>query len=112
MSVEIHASSRGILNPDPEFDPIQSVFYSISHDAPPESLSSSKLNGIIYINNRIDLKGAYLDEVEVVPVENEVELFEKLVQLIYMVEKNSNISVVGRIVLNLWRLLRSEVLLF
>lgn len=27
----------------------------------------------------------------------------------YMVEKNSDVSILGRIVLNLWRLLRSEV---
>ncbi|CAG2113535.1 unnamed protein product [Medioppia subpectinata] len=34
MSVEIHASTRAKLNPDPNTDPIEVIFYSVSCDAP------------------------------------------------------------------------------
>lgn len=36
LSLEIHAETRGDLRPDPEFDSIQGIFYSIFNDVPPE----------------------------------------------------------------------------
>ena len=35
LSVELHCQTRGDLRPDPEFDPIQAIFFSILNDIPP-----------------------------------------------------------------------------
>ena len=37
MSVELHIRTRGCLKPDPECDPVLSVFYYIHHDYPPQN---------------------------------------------------------------------------
>ena len=176
MSCELHLASRGSLRPDPEFDSVLAVFYSITHDAPPQaSQRPLSVTGIIVVSDPCEglLKktGVLIDGLQVVEVADEAALFRQLSRLVaewnpdilvgyeiemlswgyllqrgskmgwpvqewlsrlrttggrperptlpesgdiieggYMVEKNSDIAVPGRIVLNLWRLLRAEVI--
>lgn len=49
MSVEVHASNRGDLRPDPEHDPVEAVFYSIFNDVPPEK-GTRKETGVIIVD--------------------------------------------------------------
>lgn len=37
MVMELHASTREDLRPDPDFDPIEAVFYSIINNVPPDT---------------------------------------------------------------------------
>ena len=47
MSLELHVETRGDLRPDPEFDSIQGIFYSIFNDVPPESGTRHQTGSII-----------------------------------------------------------------
>ena len=49
LSVEVHAQSRGELNPDPEVDPIQAVFYSILNDIHGNK-GITKVTGVIIVD--------------------------------------------------------------
>lgn len=174
MSCELHLSSREHLRPDPEFDPVLALFYSITHDAPPVSTSGPLfVTGVIVIGEKdlLNKSGVVLEDLHVELVPDELSLFRRLSLLVadwnpdllvgyeiemlswgyllqrgkkmgwpvhdwlsripngrpertalpesgdiieggYIVEKNSDIAVPGRIVLNLWRLLRVEVINF
>lgn len=50
MGMELHASSRRDLEPDPEFDPIGALFYCLSCDAPLAEVDSSQLRGAIVLD--------------------------------------------------------------
>lgn len=53
MSVELHIRTRGSLRPDPEWDPVLTVFYYIHHDYPHSALgghSKISLLGVIAID--------------------------------------------------------------
>lgn len=53
MSVELHVRTRGSLRPDPEWDPVLTVFYYIHHDYPHSTLgghSKISLLGVIAID--------------------------------------------------------------
>ena len=47
MSLELHVETRGDLRPDPEFDSIQGIFYSIFNDVPPEGGTRHQTGAII-----------------------------------------------------------------
>ena len=47
LSLELHVETRGDLRPDPEFDSIQGIFYSIFNDVPPESGTRHQTGAII-----------------------------------------------------------------
>ena len=47
MSLELHVETRGDLRPDPEFDSIQGIFYSIFNDVPPDSGTRHETGAII-----------------------------------------------------------------
>ena len=47
MSVELHVETRGDLRPDPEFDSIKAIFYSIFNDVPPESGTRHQTGAIL-----------------------------------------------------------------
>lgn len=53
MSVELHIRTRGSLKPDPEWDPVLTIFYYVHHDYPHSSLGGhSKISflGVIAID--------------------------------------------------------------
>ncbi|RZB70336.1 DNA polymerase zeta catalytic subunit [Asbolus verrucosus] len=146
MSVELHVQTRGDLKPDPAYDSIEAVFYSITEDSP-ESINKS---GIIAVGAD-SVKSENCD-----CVASEEELINEFVKLIqkwdpdlfvgYEIEmlswgylldrarvlgnnliftlsriidgKNSrnydddgSLKITGRIVLDVWRLLRHEIAL-
>ena len=47
LSLELHVETRGDLRPDPEFDSIQGIFYSIFNDVPPERGTRHETGAII-----------------------------------------------------------------
>ena len=53
MSLEVHVDTRQKLSPDPDFDPVSAVFYSIQNDIPEDAEKElgiqRKLNGIIHV---------------------------------------------------------------
>ena len=57
MSVELHIRTRGRLRPDPECDPVLTIFYHINHDYPSQifdgqsaKISAQDLVGVIAID--------------------------------------------------------------
>ncbi|XP_069743731.1 DNA polymerase zeta catalytic subunit isoform X2 [Narcine bancroftii] len=179
MSMELHARTRRDLEPDPEFDPICALFYSISSDAVlPETNKNETIGAIIIDKNHYSSNGATPSEqrtrvpllvrsgvtgLQISYVNDEKQLFQELVSNIrrydpdillgYEVQMHSwsylfqrasalevnlcqmvsrvpdenkenrfaaerdeygatamsEINIVGRIVLNVWRMMRSEV---
>ncbi|KAH9525040.1 hypothetical protein Btru_000173 [Bulinus truncatus] len=187
MSLELHIDTRGDLKPDPEFDPVQAVFFSVQDDAPVEQRNRN-LTGILIIdkdkkdeklnkslaqsslfvrdkfssNDKSQTTTEYglCNDVEVLYVENETELIDMVIQIVrsldpdiligyeiqmlswgYLLQRasklkidlqsglarvqvlkenkvrsdeelsTSDLRVTGRIVLNLWQILRHEVAL-
>ena len=47
VSLELHVETRGDLRPDPEFDSIQGLFYSVFNDVPPERGTRHETGAII-----------------------------------------------------------------
>ncbi|CAL9691750.1 unnamed protein product [Knipowitschia caucasica] len=174
MSMELHARSRRDLEPDPEFDPICALFYSLSTDAPSEG---PPLIGAIVVETEQQshaqgrrecaplLVCSGVSGLQVTYVPTELKLFEELVTVVkrcdpdmllgyeiqmhswgYLLQRSSalgvdlcqqlsripgdskdnrfaaerdeygadtmtEIHIVGRIVLNLWRIMKYEVAL-
>ena len=49
LSMELHIESRGDLRPDPEFDPIKVIFYSVFDDVP-EDKGKRNITGMILVD--------------------------------------------------------------
>lgn len=53
MSVELHVNTREDLRPDPEFDAVSAILYSVHTDANPDEMST----GVIIVANGTDSGG-------------------------------------------------------
>ncbi|XP_050510996.1 DNA polymerase zeta catalytic subunit isoform X2 [Diabrotica virgifera virgifera] len=53
MVMELHIRTRGDYKPDPAYDSIRAIFYSILHDVPENKLKERQCKGIIAVNNII-----------------------------------------------------------
>ncbi|XP_075227107.1 DNA polymerase zeta catalytic subunit [Lycorma delicatula] len=164
MGVELHIHTRGDLRPDPEYDQIKAIFYSISNDVPVTSDKPIKFIGIISTEKLEKATTISYDSVLCVPDEKSlvfefIQLVRKwdpdiflgyeiemlswgyLIQRAYNLNMNLNVELsrvigtegfakyeddkgmlggdseefevklAGRIILNVWRLLRHEVAL-
>lgn len=168
MVMELHMRTRGDLKPDPQFDSICAIFYSVLNDVPKSDSKKSKTRGVIAVNSIPIELGAtrpdFLDGIEIdcdiTYVETEQELVNSFVSLIkywdpdifagyeiqmlswgYLVERAFVISInlrpllgrsqihryckqklkslmpdiesniIGRIVLDVWRIMRHEIAL-
>lgn len=79
LSMEIHASTRGDLKPDPAYDQIKAIFYSVVEDRPdPRNRTGVIVTG--YDVKESEVKGS------VECVEDEVGLLTALVRLIQEVD--------------------------
>lgn len=171
MSLELHTQTRGILNPDPQYDEIRCLFYSIQNDVPENYRNIPRsLNGFICVrstdSNRMPILQTMPKDLRMCYTSTEKELLLELIKLIavwdpdifagYEIEMSSwgyviqrgyaidinmpallsrvtsekiskivhndderdvdgesdyEIKLAGRIFLNVWRLLRSEIAL-
>ncbi|CAB3236740.1 unnamed protein product [Arctia plantaginis] len=161
MLAEVLTAVRGDLNPDPAIDPIQALFVTITNDCPPDHRLVKSITKVIVVEETAAIK--YLDrcvfDVDVTYVNNESNLFEKIIELVinhdpdimcgYEVEMDSwgylfsraqalgleivrevsritekhrqkrwrgeetdyEARIIGRIMLNVWRLFRHEMAL-
>lgn len=175
MGMELHARTRRDLEPDPEFDPICALFYSLSSDAALPCVSETQLTGAIVVNPEHQAQGGRrcvpllvrsgISGLQITYVSNETMLFEELVTVVrrydpdillgyevqmhswgYLLQRSSalgvdlcqqlsrvpgdskdnrfsaerdeygadtmtEIHIVGRVTLNLWRIMKYEVAL-
>lgn len=177
MSMELHARTRRDLEPDPEFDPICALFYTISSDAPLPCTADSQLTGAIVVDTGHPsqaqgrrgcaplLVRSGVSGLQITYVSNELMLFEELITVVrrydpdmllgyevqmhswgYLLQRSatlgvdlcqklsrmpgdskdnrfaaerdeygadtmSEIHIVGRITLNLWRIMKYEAAL-
>lgn len=75
FSMEVHVPTRGDLKPDPTYDEVKAIFYSIVEDSPnPYNRTGVIVNGCDFKESEV--RGSLQC------VENENELFEALVRLI------------------------------
>lgn len=94
MGMELHARTRRDLEPDPEFDPICALFYSLSSDAPLPCTSDLQLTGAIVVDtdNPSQAQGrrvcapllvrSGVSGLQITYVPNELMLFEELVSIV------------------------------
>ncbi|KAF5276245.1 hypothetical protein FQR65_LT04050 [Abscondita terminalis] len=158
MMMELHTQTRLELNPNPEFDCIRAIFYSILNDVPENSVN---VVGAIVVNLEgcESFKNSLLScsgSCSIIFVDSEVNLINKFVEVFkgwdpdviggyeiqmlswgYLLERahclsinlhvqlsraelkfnasddevNSELKVTGRIVLDVWRLMRHEIAL-
>lgn len=167
MCLECHVATRPQLLPDPQFDPISALVFSITQDLPPEHPSPQHLKGAVVVSSGgCDLvTSTGLTDLAVLHVDSESDLLEEVVRLVttwdpdmlvgyevqrgswgYLLERGlalgaevvtrlsrvpegtrsshhleeedeygadhtSQIHLAGRVVLNVWRLMRAEVAL-
>lgn len=171
MSLEVHTQTRGILNPDPQYDEIKCLFYSIQNDVPENYRNIPRsLNGFICVrstdSDHLPVLQKMYKDLRICYTSTEKELLLELIKLIavwdpdiftgYEIEMSSwgyviqrgyaidinmpsllsrvtsekiskilnndderdadgeseyEIKLSGRIFLNVWRLLRSEIAL-
>ena len=50
----MHVQTRGELKPDPEFDSVGALFYSVHHDIPPER-GQRDINGMILVQSTLNM---------------------------------------------------------
>ncbi|GLV38027.1 DNA polymerase zeta subunit 1 [Carabus blaptoides fortunei] len=165
MVVELYIRTRGDLYPNPQYDAVRAIFYSILNDMPAGAVLPREETGVLVVNtlddgshsNLLDGSGVTCS---VVYVQSETELMSTFVQLVrkwdpdicagyeiemhswgYLIERGNVLSVnltselsrinpavvkkrpanadsdekdiqlTGRIILDVWRLLRHEVAL-
>ncbi|XP_057670686.1 DNA polymerase zeta catalytic subunit isoform X2 [Diorhabda carinulata] len=151
LAVELHVHTRSDMKPDPKFDSIRAIFYSILNDVPEPNLKGRHRNGIITVNVPI-LNGLNCD---IISVDSEEELIKEFLKLVvywdpdifagyeiellswgYLIERgyvlntdikpllsrtkddrrtrrddddSTDLKLAGRIVLDVWRLMRHEI---
>lgn len=167
LVMELHIRTRGELYPDPQYDTIRAIFYSITNDVPENSVLPNKETGILLVNSlpisptkgfTPILEGSGI-KCEIVYLNSELDLIDSFVKLIkkwdpdivtgfeiemqswgYFIERcyvlginvlsqisrknpelfknkavnfepSKEIKLHGRIVLDAWRLFRSEIAL-
>ncbi|XP_044756178.1 DNA polymerase zeta catalytic subunit isoform X2 [Coccinella septempunctata] len=162
LSMELHVNTREDLKPNPQYDPIQAIFYCISNDVEENTVKPRKCEGLFAVNPRTDdekskriLDGTGISY-DVEYVEDELKLFEEFTKFVirwdpdillgyeiqmlswgYLIERcfhlginiipeisrvkdkhlkfnekeTGDLKVTGRVVLDLWRLLRHEIAL-
>ena len=89
LSMELHVSTRQYLRPDPEFDAIDVIFYSLTNDVPVESDVPDAVNGAIIVqsnqrrpsSNLFTRSGIFTD-MELLFVDSEEQLFCEWINLI------------------------------
>lgn len=79
--------TRQNLQPDPEFDTVMALFYSITNDVPLESQVPDVVTGVIVVNQETGEKCQFFNragivDVKVVSVDSEVALFQQFVLLV------------------------------
>ncbi|KAG7257685.1 hypothetical protein CRUP_038023 [Coryphaenoides rupestris] len=129
MGLEVHARSRRDLEADPEFDPICALFYCFHSDAPLPGSTSHQLTGAIVVSGDPGhqttaplLVRSGVAGLQVTYTVDENTLLEELLLVVrrfdpdiligYEVQMHSwEINIIGRIVLNLWRIMKTEVTL-
>ncbi|XP_063376973.1 DNA polymerase zeta catalytic subunit [Cydia fagiglandana] len=161
MLIEVHASVRGDLNPDPLIDPIQVAFIKTSNDCPSNHFLQKNLTEIICVDGSPELKvlDRCIFDQKITYVNTELELLEKVIELVksddpdiitgyeiemgswgYLLERAQILGlevvkemsriteknrqkrrrseendfegrIIGRIMFNVWRLLRHELAL-
>lgn len=169
MSLELHTQTRGTLKPDPQYDDIKCIFYSIQNDVPENYRNIPRsLNGFICVrstdSDRVPVLQNMQKNIRTCFTSTEKELLLELIKLIalwdpdifagfeiemsswgYLIQRGNviginmpsllsrvtsekinkiantdedrdvdvegefEIKLVGRIFLNIWRLLRSEI---
>lgn len=60
MSMEVHASTRAKLRPDPKFDPIEAVFYCVRNDTPETCTKAVQIIGMIITDASKGMSGGGL----------------------------------------------------
>jgi DNA polymerase zeta len=88
LSVEVHVQTRDKLRPDPDVDPITAIFYSIFNDVPESSAEPTADHGVI-VNREMLIGEQHFQNCRkkafrVTMAENEVDLFEKLHELVLL----------------------------
>ncbi|MEQ2191355.1 hypothetical protein XENOCAPTIV_027189 [Xenoophorus captivus] len=98
MGMELHARSRRDLEPDPEFDPICALFYCFSSDAPLQGADSTQLTGAIMVDKDYESCGQGDSKENRFAAERDE----------YGADTMTEINIIGRVTLNLWRVMKSE----
>nr|CAI5846392.1 unnamed protein product [Callosobruchus analis] len=163
LVMELHVKTRGELRPDPAFDPIDAIFYSILNDVPENSGKVAKCRGAIVVNalpacssdNQYPILNGIGIDCDITYVSSEQELLEELLKFVekcdpdivagyeiqmlswgYLIdrgntlgmnlkselgrsksgslirkddESSKDLRLVGRIVLDVWRIMRHEI---
>ncbi|CAG9858268.1 unnamed protein product [Phyllotreta striolata] len=163
LVMELHVRARADLKPDPDYDSIRAIFYSVLHDVPEPNPKGRNRRGVVCINS-LPLSPGYtkvplLDGVgidcDVTYVDSEEKLIEEFLKIIhhwdpdifagyetellswgYLIERgfvlgmnlksllgrvkdekqkqredDGELKLTGRILLNVWRLMRHEIAL-
>lgn len=165
LVVEIHTQARGDLNPDPDYDSVRAIFYTILHDV---NNSKMEQTGIIAVDTlpgspnpkglpRPPILDGFGTNCEIFYTKSEFELFNEFVSLVhkydpdifagyeiemfswgYLIDRaytlglnlpilvsrlnpenanqkneqdESELKIPGRIILDVWRLMRHEIAL-
>ncbi|CAH2007335.1 unnamed protein product [Acanthoscelides obtectus] len=90
MVMEVHVESRGDLRPDPAYDPIKAIFYSISNDVPENSSKVTKCRGAMVVNalpvcsitDQYHLLDGICIDCDITYVCSEKELLEKFMKFV------------------------------
>lgn len=87
MSLELHYETRQNLKPDPEFDPVIALFYTITNDVPLDSSIPAMVTGAIVVDDEEGRKSNLFRSTGVVnidalPVTSEVALYREFVKLV------------------------------
>lgn len=84
--MELHISTRQHLHPDPEFDAIEAVFFTLTNDVPVDSSIPEVLTAVIVVEDA-SARGSLFSrtgvaDVAVTSVENEAALFREVFKFI------------------------------
>lgn len=91
MSLELHIETRQSLRPDPEFDAVIALFYTVTNDVPLDSPTPDMVTGVIVVDPEETPESnqkskffsrAGIVNVEVLSVSSEAALFEQLRELV------------------------------
>nr|CAH7768167.1 unnamed protein product [Callosobruchus chinensis] len=90
LVMELHVKTRGELRPDPAFDPIDAIFYSILNDVPENSGKAAKCRGAIVVNalpacpadNQYPILNGIGIDCDITYVSSEQELLEEFLKIV------------------------------
>ncbi|XP_024086331.1 DNA polymerase zeta catalytic subunit isoform X2 [Cimex lectularius] len=78
--LEIHVLTRGLLNPDPEYDQVAGIFFTITNDVPDNINIEQNKTGIIVLSTESNIN--ITDDTFIFKVESEKDIIFKLVELV------------------------------